>query len=71
MTGPTLQNYEALDAGAHVGDRGAAGTITLLTSAGPVAISMKRPVMEQLYRCLERELSEHPLPSADTNREIS
>jgi hypothetical protein len=71
MSGVALENYEGLDAGAHVGERGSMGTITLLTRAGPVSISMKRAVMEQLYHCLGRELSEHPLPSTDGDREIS
>jgi len=46
MTGPPIENYEALDAGAQIGDQGAKGVITLLTERGLVAISMKRPVME-------------------------
>ncbi len=31
MTGPPIENYEALDAGAQIGDQGAKGVITLLT----------------------------------------
>jgi hypothetical protein len=71
MTDPTIGNYEALDAGAHVGDRGASGTVTLLTRGGPITISMKRAVMEQLCRRIERELNENPIPDTDRNREIS
>ncbi len=71
MTDPAIENREALDAGAHVGDHGSSGTVTLLTRSGPVTISMKRAVMEQLSRCIERELNENPIPSTDKNREIS
>jgi len=70
MTDPAIESYEALDAGARIGDRGATGTITLLTKRGPVAISMKRPIMEQLYYSIGRKLDENPSP-ADTAREIS
>ena len=41
MTGPPIENYEALDASAQIGDRGAKGVITLLTERGLVAISMQ------------------------------
>ena len=71
MTDPAIGNYEALDAGAHVGDRGASGTVTLLTRGGPITISMKRAVMEQLCRSIERELNENPIADTDRNREIS
>jgi hypothetical protein len=71
MADPAIENYEALDAGAHVGDRGSTATITLLTRTGSVAISMKRPILEQLYYRIERELSENPIASTDANREIS
>jgi hypothetical protein len=71
MTDPAIEHREALDAGAHVGDRGMSGTVTLLTRSGPITISMKRAVMEQLCRCLERELNENPMPNSDKNREIS
>ncbi len=71
MNGPPIENYEALDAGAQIGNRGAKGVVTLLTERGLVAISMKRPVMEQLRRSIERELNENPIPSADADREIS
>ena len=69
MTDPA--NYQALDADAHVGDRGATGTITLLTRNGRIAISMKRTVMEQLYHHIARELNESPIPVIDADREIS
>jgi hypothetical protein len=71
MTGPPIENYEALDAGAQIGDRGAEGVITLLTERGLVAISMKRPIMEGLRHSIERELNENPIPSPDADREIS
>jgi hypothetical protein len=70
MVDPAVETYEALDASAHVSDRGSRGTITLLTRTGSIGISMKRPIMEQLYHRIERELSENPIPSAE-NREIS
>ncbi len=71
MTGPPIETYEALDAGAQIGDRGAKGVITLLTERGLVAISMKRPVMEQLRHSIECELNENLIPSTDADREIS
>ncbi|HYS90884.1 MAG: hypothetical protein E6G84_10365 [Alphaproteobacteria bacterium] len=71
MTDPPIENYDALDAGAQIGDRGAKGVITVLTERGLVAISMKRPVMEQLRHSIERELNENPIPSTDAEREIS
>jgi hypothetical protein len=71
MADPGFESYEALDASAHVGDHGATGTVTFLTRTGPLRIAMKRPVLEQLCRGMERELSENPLPSTDQDREIS
>jgi uncharacterized NAD(P)/FAD-binding protein YdhS len=71
MTDPAIENYEALDASAHIGDRGATATITLLTRRGPIVILMKRTTMEQLYHRIQRELNDNPIPSADTDREIS
>jgi len=71
MTGPPIENYEALDAGAQIGDQGEKGVITLLTERGLVAISMNRPVMEQLRHSIERELNENPIPGTDADREIS
>jgi hypothetical protein len=71
MTGPAIENYEALDASTHIGDRGATATITFLTKRGPMTILMKRATMEQLYHRIERELSDNPLPNVDRNREIS
>jgi hypothetical protein len=71
MTDPGIRSFDALDADARVGDRGAGATITLLTASGPVVVSMRRAVIEQLYRCLERELQENPVPESDRNREIS
>ncbi len=68
MVDPAVETYEALNASAH---RGVKGTITLLTRTGSIAISMKRPLMEQLYRRIARELSENPISSSDTDREIS
>jgi hypothetical protein len=71
MTNPAIENYEALDAGAHVDDQGATGTITLLTKSGRVVISMKRAVMEQLNARIEGELRQNPIPIAEKDREIS
>jgi hypothetical protein len=71
MNGAPIENYDALDAGAQIGDRGARGVITVLTERGIVAISMRRPVMEQLRRSIERVLNETPVPSEDAHREIS
>jgi predicted deacylase len=71
MNGAPIENYDALDVGAQIGDRGAKGVITVLTERGIVAISMKRPVMEQLRHSIERVLNETPLPSTDAHREIS
>src|SRR2546429_632702 len=65
MTDPPIENYDALDAGAQIGDRGAKGVITVLTERGLVAISMKRPVMEQLRHSIERELNENPIRPDD------
>ena len=70
MSDPAIE-YEVLDAGAQIGDRGATGTITLLTRGGRVTISMKRPVMEQLCHHIERELHANPIPITDLHREIS
>jgi hypothetical protein len=71
MADSAVETYEALDASAHVGDGGGRGTITVLTRSGPIRIAMKRPILEQLYRAVERELSENPAASADQDREIS
>jgi hypothetical protein len=71
MNGPSIENYEALDAGAQIDHRGEQGVITVVTERGLIAISLKRPVMEELRHSIERELNEKPIPSADANREIS
>jgi hypothetical protein len=71
MIGSSIENYEALDAGAHVDDQGVTGTVTLLTQSGRVVISMKRAVMEQLNSRIERELRENPIPITEKDREIS
>ena len=65
MTDPAIENYEALDAGAHVDDQGVTGTVTLLTKGGRVVISMKRAVMEQLNSRIERELRQNPIPTTE------
>jgi hypothetical protein len=70
MSGPPIGDYEAMDVGARIQNRGAKGVLTVLTQEGLLTISMNRLVMEQLRHSIERELQENPVP-AEADREIS
>jgi hypothetical protein len=56
MSVPNLVEFEAFDIDAHVSDVGQTAVLTLSTDKGPVAVGMRRDVLERLAHRTRREL---------------